>query len=508
MAFQNPEIHFLIVPLMSQSHLIPMIDFAKILTKHGFRVSIITTPLNSARFEPMIERVVKLGHKIQLIPLRFPCQEAGLPEGCENYDTVTSPDLSKIFFEASSMLQGPVEKLVSEMKPRINCMISSNGVPWGAEIAQKFDLPWYVFDAISCFTMLLSHNLSLDEDAYIDSCADTDTVLVPNMPHKIEFNKAQLEPIIKTTGKFKDVIEKMKKADQSVKGRLINTFEEMEGSYIEAYKEIKKKIWCIGPVSLSDNEISDKFNRGNKACVDQHFCLNWLDSRKPESVVYVCFGSLCHVPFLQLIEIGLGLEASGCNFIWVIRGCDNSEDFDKWLKDEEFEERNKLRGLVIRGWAPQVLILSHPSTGGFMTHCGWNSTLECISVGVPMITWPMFAEQFYNEKLVTTVLNTGVRIGVEAGMEWGEEKLELMVKRESVKKAIELLMSEDEEGIERRKRARKLGEVAKTAVEEGGSSYSNITSFINDVIETLHRTNLPCKDDRIKIDCQENLLEK
>ncbi|MED6203317.1 UDP-glycosyltransferase, partial [Stylosanthes scabra] len=110
------------------------------------------------------------------------------------------------------------------------------------------------------------------------------------------------------------------------------------------------------------------------------------------------------------------MEATNKPFIWVIRDGKHLQELENWIKEEGFEERNKDKGLIIRGWAPQVLILSHPAIGGFVTHCGWNSTLEGITAGVPMITWPLFADQFLNEKLVTHVLKVGVSLGVEVPM--------------------------------------------------------------------------------------------
>lgn len=117
-----------------------------------------------------------------------------------------------------------------------------------------------------------------------------------------------------------------------------------------------------------------------------------------------------------------------------------------------------------------------------MTHCGWNSTLEAVSAGVPMITFPMFAEQFFNEKFIVKVLKIGVRVGVEVGVNsWQEEKKGVMVKREQVKNAIDCLMGD--EGEEMSKRAQKLAEMAKKAGEEGGSSSFNISLLIQDVID-------------------------
>jgi UDP-glucosyl transferase 73C len=201
-------------------------------------------------------------------------------------------------------------------------------------------------------------------------------------------------------------------------------------------------------------------------------------------VIFACLGSLDRLPPQQLIELGLGLEASNRPFIWVIRGGYKREEMETLLSEDGFEERVKGRGFLIWGWAPQVLILSHPAIGGFLTHCGWNSTLEGISAGVPMVTWPLFAEQFFNEKFVVQVLEIGVRVGVEVVMHWGdEEKFGVLVKKENVKEAVERVMGEGNEREERRERARKLAQTAKKAIEEGGSSYLNVKLLLEDIMQ-------------------------
>jgi UDP-glucosyl transferase 73C len=216
--------------------------------------------------------------------------------------------------------------------------------------------------------------------------------------------------------------------------------------------------------------------------MDENQCLKWLDSWPLSSVIYACLGSLNRLTPPLLMELGLGLEASNKPFIWVLRGSYKSKEMENLLLEDGFEERVKGRGLIIHGWAPQVLILSHPAIGGFLTHCGWNSSLEGICAGVPMMTWPMFAEQFLNEKLIVQVLEVGVRVGVELALTWGEEeKFGVAVKRENVQEAVEKIMGEGEEREERRERARKLAEMAKKAIEEGGSSFFNITLLLQDI---------------------------
>ncbi|GAY58594.1 hypothetical protein CUMW_188210 [Citrus unshiu] len=130
------------------------------------------------------------------------------------------------------------------------------------------------------------------------------------------------------------------------------------------------------------------------------------------------------------------------------------------------------------------MILSHPAVGGFLTHCGWNSSLEGISAGVQMLTWPLFGDQFCNEKLIVEVLRIGVSVGVEVPLKFGEEeKIGVLVKKDDVETAINILMDDGEERDVRRKRAKEFEELAKRALEEGGSSYNNIQLFFQDIMQ-------------------------
>ncbi|KAF8395296.1 hypothetical protein HHK36_019239 [Tetracentron sinense] len=481
------QLHFVMFPLMAQGHMIPMIDMARLFAEHGVIVTIITTPLNAFRFKTIIDRAIVSGLPIRLLQLQFPCAEAGLPDGCESLDTVPSGHLVKNFMVATSMLQQPLEQMLEEFQPSPSCIISDMGFPWTSEVARKFHIPRFIFHGTSCFSLLCSHNVILSK-VHERVTSEFESFVVPGLPDRIEMTKAQLPSSLnKDSSDLKDIRDQVREAELTAYGVVVNSFDELESRYVEEYKKAKgKKVWCIGPVSLCNKETLDKVERGNKASVDENQCLNWLDSKQPGSVVYACLGSLYRLLPSQLIEMGLGLEASNRPFIWVIKVGDKSSELEKWLEEEGFEERMKGRGLLIRGWAPQLLILSHPAIGGFLTHCGWNSTLEGVCAGVPLITWPLFAEQFCNEKLVIQILKIGVRVGVEVPVRWGEEeKVGVLVKREEVKKAVEQLMDEGGEGEERRKRARELGEMAKRALEVEGSSHFNMTLLIQDIMHQV-----------------------
>ncbi|GKV40863.1 hypothetical protein SLEP1_g48461 [Rubroshorea leprosula] len=492
MASQTYEPHFVFIPLMGPGHIIPIIDIARLLAQRGVTVTIATTPQNAARFASVVNRATSSGLPIRFLQLEFPL-EAGLPKGCENVDSMPSMDMLGNFVTAISMLQQPFEKSLMEMRPPPSCIVSDKFISWAASTASQFRIPRILFDGMSCFTLLCNYNLHKSE--IYKHVTETEPFVVPGLPHRIEFTRAQLSGYFNpgSNKKLNAMRQQVRDAEEGAYGVLVNSFEELEPEYLRAYREATgDKVWCIGPVSLCNKEISDKAERGNKTCIDENKCLKWLDSRSSNSVLYVCFGSINRLTPPQLIELGLALEASNRSFIWVIRQASKPEEMEKWLTEYGFEERVKGRGLLIKGWAPQVLILSHQAIGGFLTHCGWNSTLEGICAGVPMATWPLFGEQFYNEKLIVQVLEIGVRVGSPVVTQLGdEEKFGVLVKEEDVTKAIEKLMDEGEEGKKRRERAQKFAAMAVKAVEKGGSSYLNITLLIQDINRVQANQNQP-----------------
>lgn len=275
-----------------------------------------------------------------------------------------------------------------------------------------------------------------------------------------------------------ELIRKLLAADEAGYGIVVNTFLELEPAYAAHYRKIiGNKAWHIGPVSLFNDTDEDKSHRGRETPTQKQDCLSWLSFKNPNSVVYVCFGSMSIFQTAQLHQIADALESSGQEFIWVI---------GKKRKDEEgvddlpggFETRTEGRGLIIRGWAPQVQILDHEAVGGFVTHCGWNSLLEGVAAGVPMVTWPLSAEQFSNEKLVTEILGTGIPVGAE---EWTKRTDEReAIKCEKIERAVVQLMV-GEEGERMRNRARELGDVAKRAVQKGGSSDNDFNCLIQEI---------------------------
>ncbi|KAI3791858.1 hypothetical protein L2E82_05722 [Cichorium intybus] len=485
MAFQEPQenqLHFLIIPLMSPGHYIPTIDMAKLLAQHGVRVTIVTTPVNSIRFGSILDQAIQSGLPIHFLEFPLQTEKFGLPEGCESLDEVPNMGLAKDLFLAHSSLQQEVEQYLENLNPKPNCILSGTFLLWSAETAKKFQIPRIIFDGMNCFTQVCNHVLY--HTKVYESVGESESFVLPGLPDRIELKRSQLSfEFNPGSNDVTDFYEKLRVSESEAYGVVINSFQELEQGYADEYQKIKKdKVWCVGPLSLCYKDVSEKALRGNKLSINKTECLKWLDSQDNGSVIYACLGSISRVEPDQVVELALALESSKRPFIWVVRAGPKTPKIEKWIDEEGFEERTKDRALLIRGWAPQLLVLSHPAIGGFLTHCGWNSTLEGVCAGVPMVTWPQFQEQFYNEKLVVQVLRIGVSVGAQNVVHWGEEeKSGVGVKREELRKAIEMVMEEGKEGEERRKRAKELGNLAHKAIEEGGSSHQNMTRLIQDI---------------------------
>jgi len=252
---------------------------------------------------------------------------------------------------------------------------------------------------------------------------------------------------------FSQIAEDMKGSS----GIIINTCEAMEEKAIAVLNNDRTvpQLFCVGPV------ISAPYGEEDKGC------LSWLDSQPSQSVVFLCFGSMGCFSRRQLMEMAIALEKSEQRFLWVVKtefeASDSGEkpSLDELLP-EGFLERTKEKGLVVRDWAPQREILSHDSVGGFVTHCGWNSVLEAVWEGVPMVAWPLYAEQKLNRVLMLQEMK------VALGMK--EEKDGFVSSTELEERVRELM--ESDTGKEIRQRVFKMKLSAVEALGEGGTSHA------------------------------------
>ncbi|EEF43643.1 UDP-glucosyltransferase, putative [Ricinus communis] len=466
--FDHHQLHILLFPLMAQGHMLPLLDIARLFASRGVKTTIITTPGNAASFTKITQ---DLSIQINLKIIKFPSKEAGLPEGLENLDLVSDKQTHSKFFKALSLLQDPLEKVVQELLP--HGLVSDIFFPWTTEVATKCGIPRLIFLGTGFFPMCCFANIE-EQQPHKNVSSDTELFILPGFPDPIRFTRLQLPDFM--TGEQQTVLAELlgsaKEAEKRSFGILVNSFYELEPGYVDYYKNVLgRRAWHIGPVSLCNRTLKDKAQRGKETSISEHECMKWLDTKKPNSVIYVCFGSVTKFSDSQLHEIAIGLEASGQDFIWVVRT--NNEE--KWLPDE-YEKRMEGKGMIIRGWAPQVLILDHEAVGGFVTHCGWNSILEGVSAGLPMVTWPICGDQFFNEKLITDVLRIGVGVGAKKWVTLVGDYIESTKIKEAVR---EVMMGEKAREI--RRRATKFGEMARSAIEEGASSFNDLGALIQEL---------------------------
>jgi hypothetical protein len=193
--------------------------------------------------------------------------------------------------------------------------------------------------------------------------------------------------------------------------------------------------------------------------------------QQPASVIYISFGNLAVKSQEQLVQLALGLEGSGQPFLWVLRS--DIEQGKSRVLPEGFEDRTKDRALFVR-WAPQVKVLAHTSVGLFLTHSGWNSTLESMSMGVPVVGFPYFADQFLNCRFAKEVWKFGLDF---EGVDVDDH---IVVRKEEVEDILRRMMKTPQ-GEQLRENAVKLKESAARAVLPGGSSFHNLNTFVEDM---------------------------
>ncbi|KAJ8551297.1 hypothetical protein K7X08_000667 [Anisodus acutangulus] len=259
-------------------------------------------------------------------------------------------------------------------------------------------------------------------------------------------------------------------------GILFNTVEDLDKLGLMYFRQkLGLPVWAIGPIHWQAS--TNKQRAAKETWEETEKCIKFLDEKEPKSVLYISFGSQSTISASQMMELAKALDnASGVNFIWVVRpplGFDINMEFkeEEWLPEgfvqRVFEDQN--RGLIVPKWAPQVEILAHKSVGAFLTHCGWNSVLESLGVGVPLLGWPIAAEQFYNAKFLEQ--DVGVCVEVARGNN-------SQVKHEDILDKIELVMGENEKGKEIRRKACEVKEMIDDDNFKG-SSIKAMDEFLN-----------------------------
>ncbi|XP_047079080.1 UDP-glucose flavonoid 3-O-glucosyltransferase 7-like [Lolium rigidum] len=412
-----------------------------------------------------------------------PFPDVGLPPGFENVRYITQshgPEYYGKFLHAGLLLREPFDQFLADSRPRVDAVVTDSFFTWSQDAAAAHGVPRLVFLGISVFARCCSESTLRNNP--LEACPDDDEdpdafVLLPGLPHRVELRRRQILDHGKRPLEW-EFYESASAADQRSFGEVFNSFHELEPDYVEHFHAtLGRRAWLVGPVALATDSRDVAATGGISTDGVADICLRWLDTKLAGSVVYVSFGTLTTFLPAELVEIARGLDLSGKNFLWVISGTESSE----WMPQgfAELLARGD-RGFVIRGWAPQTLILKHLALGGFVTHCGWNSVLEAVSAGVPMVTWPRYGDQFHNEKLVVEVLKVGVNVGARdsaAAIDTHE-----VIGGEVISASIKRLMDDSEESNAMRKKIQELRTMATKALEKGGSSYNDVGRVMDELM--------------------------
>ncbi|CAM0903738.1 unnamed protein product [Alopecurus aequalis] len=482
--------HFVLVPWIgSISHIVPLTDIGCLLASHGASVAIITTPANASLVQSRVDRATPRGAVIAVTAIPFPTAEAGLPEGCERLDLITSPTMVPSFFTANKKFGEAVAQYCSrDASRRPSCIVAGMCHTWTLPMARDLGVPCYIFHGFGAFALLCIDHLYRQGRHEVIASADELVDISVLKTFECKILGKQLTPhFLPSTTMGGGAMQEIREFDLAVDGVVVNSFDELEhGSAALLAAAAGKNVLAVGPVSLCSAPSLDDL-QGD----DARRCMAWLDGKKAKSVVYVSFGSAACIPPAQLMQLGMALVSCRWPVMWVIRGADSlPDDVKAWLNENTDANGDvDSKCLVVRGWAPQVAVLAHPAVGGFMTHCGWGSTLESVAAGVPMVTWPLFAEQFVNEKLIVDVLGIGVSVGVTKPTEnvltagkLGSGGAKAEVGAEQVKKALERLMDGGGEGEGMMRKALEFKVKAQAALEKGGSSYNNLEKLIQSCV--------------------------
>ncbi|XP_059063737.1 7-deoxyloganetin glucosyltransferase-like [Cryptomeria japonica] len=351
-----------------------------------------------------------------------------------------------------------LSSLLDGKTPPVTCIITENFMSCTHQVAKKLGVPRVIFWTLCATSSIAQCNANL-------------LLSHGHIPVKVEDSKRADKVITCLPGNLPPLLP----SDLFSFYRATDT----SGVLFQwALRETVSALSCngcpalaVGPVFLP-NFLEGRDLNGRGSLLEQdESCLKWLDAQDPASVIYVSFGSIAVKSNEQLEELAIGLDKSQHPFLWVLR-MDIAGGMPATLP-EGFEERTKDRGLIVK-WAPQVKVLSHPSVGGFISHCGWNSCLESMSMGIPILGWPYFADQFLDCRFCKDVWKIGIDL---EGVDVDEN---LVIKREEIERGVRRLM-EGKEAQELRKRVMELKGAAFKAV--GGSSYTNLNRFIHDMTQ-------------------------
>ncbi|AET01053.1 putative flavonol 3-O-glucosyltransferase [Medicago truncatula] len=463
------KLEVVFIPSPGVGHLVSTLEFAKLLINRDnrLRVTVLVIKFPNSPAETLSSSDSENLHVINL------------PE------TTHVPSTSNVGSSVAALVEtqkANVKEAVSNITGKLAAFVVDMFCTTMIDVANDFGVPSLVyFTSGVAFLGLMLHFHTLFEDN-IEATRllfQQDELDIPCFANPVPTNTLPTVVLRKEwESSFINYVRGLKKAS----GVIVNSFQELESHAVHSFLEDPGlrsfPIYPVGPVLNLETKPEPN------GIVDSDDIVNWLDDQPLSSVVYLCFGSKGSFDEDQIREIAYAIEKSEARFLWSLRKPPPKgtmgETSDYSLSDlvavlpEGFLDRTARTGRVI-GWAPQVQVLAHPATGGFVSHCGWNSTLESIYYGVPIATWPLFADQQTNAFQLVSELKMGVEIAVDYRMEYDVGR-DYLLASDKIEKGIRSVLETDGEV---RKKVKEMSEHCRKTLLEGGSSYTCLGSLID-----------------------------
>ncbi|KAJ4838174.1 hypothetical protein Tsubulata_047227 [Turnera subulata] len=467
--------HAVLVPYPAQGHVNPFMQLGKLLQARGFHITFVNTEHNHRRLiRSKGEEFVK-GEP----DFRF----EAIPDGLPQTDKDATQHVPSLCHSTRRTCLEPFKALINKLNspssgvPPVSCIISDGVMCFAIDAAEQLGIPEVQFWTASAVGFLAYYwddellkrgivpfkdeNFLTDGSLLepVDYIPGTRGLQLRDMPSFIRITSLEGETMYEFMGS-----EARKNLKASA--MIINTFEDFEKESLDCLREMYPNIYPIGPLTLLTKTLLPEAESTASLWKEDRHCLEWLDKREADTVVYVNYGCVTTMSDEHFKEFAWGLAKSNHPFLWIVRP--DVVMGSSGVLPEEFYEEIKGRGLLA-SWCPQEKVLNHPAVGAFLSHSGWNSTMESMSGGVPMLCWPFFAEQQTNCKYARTVWGVGMEVDHD-------------VKRDAVAALIKEMM-ETEKGKQLRQKALEWKKKAHDATAVGGSSFNYFDRFIK---EGLH----------------------
>ncbi|CAL9013426.1 unnamed protein product [Prunus brigantina] len=471
--------HAVCIPVPAQSHIKAMLKFAKLLHHRGFHITFVNTEFNHKRF------LKSLGpNSLDGLPdFQFEAIPDSLPDSDEDAtqdvtllcESIRKQNLLAPFHALLAKLNN--DAISTSSNPPVTCIVSDGFMStFTITAAEEIGAPIVLFYTIAACSFMGFKQLRAvvekglaplqDDSCFTNGYLDTVIDWIPGMR---DIRLRDLPTFLRTTNSddimFNFIMEETDRAHEA-SAVVLHTFDALEPDVLDALSSMLPHVYTVGPLQLHLNQIPEHpLKMGYSLWKEETECLEWLNTKRPNSVVYVNFGSIAVMTPERLVEFGWGLANSKLPFFWVIRP--DLVIGESAILPPEFVAETKERSLIA-GWCPQEQVLNHPSVGGFLTHSGWNSTVESITAGVPMLCWPFFGDQQMDCRYTCNEWGIGMEISND-------------VKRDEVGKLVKELM-EGEMGKKMKNKVMEWKKLAEEATGPDGSSSTNLENLVNQVL--------------------------